>query len=208
MILFQTMVNGNVTFKGVIFNYPTRPNVPVLQGLNLEVKPGETVALVGSSGCGKSTSVQLLERFYDPLDGTVVSPSTLKSNFSVSYQHFKKSVQDYVYRIIKPNAIISPWQFNVDSTSWFHPQNQNWFITYLSSMGKEGRHIVQLLLTKTQDSCNRNQNTSSQTGNLEYSWQENTLLVSRDSYYTNGWSKLKWRSNIWTGQLLNNSKTS
>ncbi|XP_003921213.2 phosphatidylcholine translocator ABCB4 isoform X1 [Saimiri boliviensis] len=63
---------GNVTFNEVMFNYPTRPNVPVLQGLSLEVKKGQTLALVGSSGCGKSTVVQLLERFYDPLAGTVL----------------------------------------------------------------------------------------------------------------------------------------
>ncbi|KAF3819093.1 hypothetical protein GH733_013243 [Mirounga leonina] len=62
---------GNVTFNEVVFNYPTRPDVPVLQGLSLEVKKGQTLALVGSSGCGKSTVVQLLERFYDPVAGTV-----------------------------------------------------------------------------------------------------------------------------------------
>ncbi|XP_008059503.1 phosphatidylcholine translocator ABCB4 isoform X2 [Carlito syrichta] len=63
---------GNVTLNEVVFNYPTRPKVPVLQGLSLEVKKGQTLALVGSSGCGKSTVVQLLERFYDPLTGTVL----------------------------------------------------------------------------------------------------------------------------------------
>uniref|UniRef100_A0A2I2YEP9 P-type phospholipid transporter n=1 Tax=Gorilla gorilla gorilla TaxID=9595 RepID=A0A2I2YEP9_GORGO len=63
---------GNITFNEVVFNYPTRANVPVLQGLSLEVKKGQTLALVGSSGCGKSTVVQLLERFYDPLAGTVL----------------------------------------------------------------------------------------------------------------------------------------
>ncbi|XP_013220507.2 ATP-dependent translocase ABCB1 isoform X1 [Ictidomys tridecemlineatus] len=66
------MLEGNVTFDEVMFNYPTRPNIPVLQGLSLQVKKGETLALVGSSGCGKSTVVQLLERFYDPLAGTVL----------------------------------------------------------------------------------------------------------------------------------------
>ncbi|XP_036767724.2 phosphatidylcholine translocator ABCB4 isoform X2 [Manis pentadactyla] len=63
---------GNVKFNEVVFNYPSRPNVPVLQGLSLEVKKGQTLALVGSSGCGKSTVVQLLARFYDPLAGAVV----------------------------------------------------------------------------------------------------------------------------------------
>ncbi|XP_047550295.1 phosphatidylcholine translocator ABCB4 isoform X2 [Lutra lutra] len=63
---------GNVTFNEVVFNYPTRPDIPVLQGLSLEVKKGQTLALVGSSGCGKSTVVQLLERFYDPVAGAVL----------------------------------------------------------------------------------------------------------------------------------------
>nr|XP_042130337.1 ATP-dependent translocase ABCB1 [Peromyscus maniculatus bairdii] len=64
-------LEGNVKFNEVKFNYPTRPDIPVLQGLNLEVKKGQTLALVGSSGCGKSTVVQLLERFYNPVAGTV-----------------------------------------------------------------------------------------------------------------------------------------
>ncbi|XP_015742969.1 multidrug resistance protein 1 [Python bivittatus] len=65
-------ISGNITFKEVAFNYPTRPDVPVLQGLNVAVEKGQTLALVGSSGCGKSTLVQLLERFYDPLSGEVL----------------------------------------------------------------------------------------------------------------------------------------
>ncbi|XP_070326260.1 ATP-dependent translocase ABCB1 isoform X2 [Odocoileus virginianus] len=65
-------MEGNVAFNEVVFNYPTRPDIPVLRGLSLEVKKGQTLALVGSSGCGKSTVVQLLERFYDPLAGTVL----------------------------------------------------------------------------------------------------------------------------------------
>ncbi|XP_005358340.1 multidrug resistance protein 2 [Microtus ochrogaster] len=64
-------LEGNVKFNDVMFNYPTRPDIPVLQGLSLEVKKGQTLALVGSSGCGKSTVVQLLERFYNPRAGTV-----------------------------------------------------------------------------------------------------------------------------------------
>ncbi|XP_063781222.1 ATP-dependent translocase ABCB1-like [Pseudophryne corroboree] len=63
--------DGNVMFRGVQFNYPSRPDVQVLQGLDISVKKGETLALVGSSGCGKSTTVQLLERFYDPQIGEV-----------------------------------------------------------------------------------------------------------------------------------------
>uniref|UniRef100_A0A8C9XAL9 ATP-binding cassette, sub-family B (MDR/TAP), member 4 n=1 Tax=Sander lucioperca TaxID=283035 RepID=A0A8C9XAL9_SANLU len=64
--------DGNVHFDSVKFNYPSRPDVPILQGMNLKVKKGETLALVGSSGCGKSTTIQLLERFYDPREGRVL----------------------------------------------------------------------------------------------------------------------------------------
>lgn len=53
----------------VSFTYPARPDAPVLNGMNLSVKPGQTLALVGPSGCGKSTVVQLIERFYDPSKG-------------------------------------------------------------------------------------------------------------------------------------------
>uniref|UniRef100_A0A8C2FUA8 ATP-binding cassette sub-family B member 5 n=1 Tax=Cyprinus carpio TaxID=7962 RepID=A0A8C2FUA8_CYPCA len=69
---------GNVSFEDVQFNYPSRPDVPVLQGLRLRVKKGQTLALVGSSGCGKSTTIQLLERFYDPQQGKMMDDNDTK----------------------------------------------------------------------------------------------------------------------------------
>ncbi|TPX35876.1 hypothetical protein SmJEL517_g01675 [Synchytrium microbalum] len=64
-------VEGNVSSSEVEFTYPTRPDTKVLNGLNIEAKAGTVVALVGSSGCGKSTVIALLERFYDVDDGEV-----------------------------------------------------------------------------------------------------------------------------------------
>jgi ATP-binding cassette subfamily B (MDR/TAP) protein 1 len=63
--------DGSVTYSDVEFRYPTRRAVSVLNGLNLEIKKGQTLALVGSSGCGKSTCMQLLLRYYDPDEGKI-----------------------------------------------------------------------------------------------------------------------------------------
>ncbi|KAM3965254.1 ATP-dependent translocase ABCB1-like [Aphomia sociella] len=64
-------IDGNIELKNVVFHYPSKPDVPVLKGISLRVKRGQSVALVGHSGCGKSTIIQLLSRFYDVIDGSV-----------------------------------------------------------------------------------------------------------------------------------------
>lgn len=62
---------ANIRFADVMFSYPTRRDVAALEHFTIDVKAGETVALVGPSGAGKSTVLQMLLRFYDPLSGTV-----------------------------------------------------------------------------------------------------------------------------------------
>nr|QGA73384.1 multidrug resistance protein 49-like protein [Spodoptera frugiperda] len=64
-------VIGDISLEDVHFSYPSRPEVKVLNGFSIKIKAGECVALVGSSGCGKSTILQLLQRLYDPLSGSV-----------------------------------------------------------------------------------------------------------------------------------------
>jgi ATP-binding cassette subfamily B (MDR/TAP) protein 1 len=61
-----------IEFRNASFSYPTRPSVPVLRSINLKIYSGQFVALVGSSGSGKSTIVQLLERFYDLKSGEIL----------------------------------------------------------------------------------------------------------------------------------------
>jgi ATP-binding cassette subfamily B protein len=62
---------GRIAFEEVVFRYPTRPDRAALDGFSLAVEPGETVALVGPSGAGKTTVLQLLLRFYDPQSGRI-----------------------------------------------------------------------------------------------------------------------------------------
>ncbi|MBR0665073.1 ATP-binding cassette domain-containing protein [Roseomonas hellenica] len=69
--ILPSPVLGRIAFEDVTFHYPTRPAQPALDRFSLVVEPGETVALVGPSGAGKTTVLQLLLRFYDPQSGVV-----------------------------------------------------------------------------------------------------------------------------------------
>ncbi|NOD48207.1 MULTISPECIES: ABC transporter transmembrane domain-containing protein [unclassified Ruegeria] len=64
-------VQGEIRFEDVSFRYPSRPDTVALDHLSLQVNPGETVAFVGPSGAGKTTVIQLIQRFYDPNSGRV-----------------------------------------------------------------------------------------------------------------------------------------
>ncbi|CAF4425289.1 unnamed protein product, partial [Rotaria magnacalcarata] len=64
-------LTGDIRFSHVHFSYPSRSTVKILNGISFDIKHGQTIALVGSSGSGKSTCVQLLQRFYDPDEGSI-----------------------------------------------------------------------------------------------------------------------------------------
>jgi len=99
---------GKVAFEAVRFAYPTRPQVFVLDGVSLRVRPGEKVAIVGPSGAGKSTIFHLILRFYDPSSGTIsfdgvalrdADPSALRRQIALVPQDtaiFAASVADNI----------------------------------------------------------------------------------------------------------------
>lgn len=82
--LDPTEVRGHIRFEGIHFRYPTRPGVRVLRDLNLRIEPGTYIALVGQSGCGKSTVIQMIERFYDPLAGNIYLDGEKISDLNVT----------------------------------------------------------------------------------------------------------------------------
>ena len=87
-------LSGNIEMNGVHFAYPSRPELPVLKGINLHVNKGEKIALVGPSGVGKSTVIQLLLRFYDTNEGKVTVDG--------------QSIYDYELRYLRKNISLVP----------------------------------------------------------------------------------------------------
>ncbi|KAK9717392.1 hypothetical protein K7432_006257 [Basidiobolus ranarum] len=78
-------VKGSIVFQNVNFTYPMRTGVPVLKNISLQVKPGQAVALVGHSGSGKSTIVELLQRLYDPTSGSITIDDINLKSYNVSF---------------------------------------------------------------------------------------------------------------------------
>ena len=79
-------IKGKIEFKNVVFKYPSDPNERIiLKGLNLIFEPGKKVALVGESGCGKSTTVNLIERLYETTSGEVLIDGIEIKRFDVKY---------------------------------------------------------------------------------------------------------------------------
>lgn len=111
----MTDPKGDISFQNIVFNYPNRPDAPILNGLNLEIPSGMIYALVGHSGSGKSTLGHLLLRLYDPQSGQVCldktdlkmyDPIWLHSHIGVvsqvSYNGFSESLNTttYIYKLL------------------------------------------------------------------------------------------------------------
>ena len=80
-----TACKGDISFKNIVFHYPSRKDVKILDEFSIDIEKGSTVALVGSSGCGKSTCVQLLQRLYDPDSGEILLDGQNLRNLNVGW---------------------------------------------------------------------------------------------------------------------------
>ena len=110
-----TDVKGKVAFEGVFFSYSGNLNEPVLQNVNLVAEPGQTIAILGATGSGKSTLIDLIPRFYDVTKGRLtidgvdvrdVTLESLRSNIGVALQEailFSGTIRDNI-RYGKPEA--------------------------------------------------------------------------------------------------------
>jgi len=85
-----TKSKGHLRIDRIHFRYPTRSAVRVLRDFSIEVQPGTYIALVGASGCGKSTIIQMLERFYDPLAGEIYLDGELITSLNI--QEYRKQI--------------------------------------------------------------------------------------------------------------------
>ncbi|XVF20825.1 hypothetical protein REPUB_Repub12eG0036200 [Reevesia pubescens] len=78
-------IRGDVELRDVYFSYPARPDEQIFSGFSLSIPSGTTTALVGQSGSGKSTVVNLIERFYDPQAGEVLIDGINLKNFQLRW---------------------------------------------------------------------------------------------------------------------------
>jgi ABC-type multidrug transport system fused ATPase/permease subunit len=83
-------LNGNIKYEDVHFSYPTRTDLEVLKGIHMDIRSGQKVALVGQSGAGKSTIIQLLMKFYDPTSGRILVDEKPLDEYHIS--SFRKNV--------------------------------------------------------------------------------------------------------------------
>ena len=122
-IYFKKM-GSQLSFNNIQFVYPSRPSLQVLRNVSIVVPSGQTVAIVGPSGSGKSTIVSLVERFYDPISGTIllgdintrdINLSWLRQNLSIVSQEpvlFDMSIADNIrygalFKTVKLDEVVN-----------------------------------------------------------------------------------------------------
>lgn len=149
-IVLSKPIEGVLTFEHIDFAYPSRLDVKVLNDISLEIKSGETIALVGPSGAGKSTLFQLLMRFYEPQSGSIsfdgnniqqLDLSDLRSQYSLVAQDvtiFSTTAADNIAYGINTHEIDESIVLNaaqVAHADEFIQQLENQYQTYLGERG-------------------------------------------------------------------------
>ncbi|XP_041642402.1 ATP-binding cassette sub-family B member 9 [Cheilinus undulatus] len=142
---------GLVEFKNITFAYPTRPETPILKDVSFTLRSGEVTALVGTSGSGKSTCVNLLENFYPPLEGQVLLDGKPVQIFQHDYLHSKVALvgQEPVLfaRTVKENITYGLTDIPMESVvEAAIKANAHDFITsfpkgYETIVGEKGTHL-------------------------------------------------------------------
>jgi ABC-type multidrug transport system fused ATPase/permease subunit len=140
-----------IEFKDVDFTYPDR-NVKVLNKLNIKVEPGQFAALVGASGCGKSTIISLIERFYDPVNGQIlfgdtnildVDAKSYRRNLSLVAQEstlYEGTIRDNVALSVEADEATDEAIEQACRSAQIHD-----FITSLSEGESFYTHLIQVL---------------------------------------------------------------
>uniref|UniRef100_A0A182Q796 ATP-binding cassette sub-family B member 10, mitochondrial n=1 Tax=Anopheles farauti TaxID=69004 RepID=A0A182Q796_9DIPT len=115
---------GQIQFRDVVFHYPSRPDAPILNGVNLTIEPGTSTAVVGRSGSGKSTIASLMLRLYDPAQGAVrldgidlrdLNPSSLRRHIGAVNQEpvlFSGSIRENILYGLNMGEKISESDFD------------------------------------------------------------------------------------------------
>ncbi|KAJ3361960.1 Multidrug resistance protein 1 [Allomyces javanicus] len=147
-------VKGEIVFKDVEFRYPTRPKVRVHKGLNFRVPPGAKVALVGSSGCGKSMCIQLLERIYDVERGSIsldghdlrsIDVNSLRSTIALVGQEpvlLTGTILDNIkYGAVNPDAATDEDVYEAARTANVHDFITSLPLGYQTPVGEKGGQL-------------------------------------------------------------------
>jgi len=140
--------DGSIVFEELHFRYPTRPDVPALQGIDIRIAPGEVIALVGKSGSGKSTLLNLILRFYDPQEGRVLvggydvralDPSWLRGQVATVMQEptlFSRTVGENIgYGASAPDPVQIAWAAELASATEFIDRLPGGYATPIGDRG-------------------------------------------------------------------------
>lgn len=128
-------VSGKIEFRNVSFSYPQSKSEKVLEDINLIIQPGETLAILGSTGCGKSTLVNLIPRFYDPDSGSVFINDIDVKNYKLS------DLRDKIAIALQKSEIFSTTLS--ENISWGNPNADEEALNHAADIAQASAFIFQ-----------------------------------------------------------------